>query len=57
MPFALDPFWHALLRLIPTRLLQEALAARPGVDARFIGSGETVSVTVTGVCWLTVNQD
>ncbi len=52
-----ETIWLNLLKAVPTYLLQHALAGRPGVSAKFIASGQSQTLTVTGVCWVTVNED
>ena len=49
--------WSKLLRAAPTCALQDAIVGRDGVRARFIGVGQSETVTVNGVCWLTINED
>jgi hypothetical protein len=49
--------WPRFLRLVPTRGLQAALASREGVRSEFVVSGETRTYSVTGVCWVTINED
>lgn len=53
----LEPVWLFLLRFAPTYALQYAMVGRVGVQARFIGPGQSETVTVEGVCWLTINED
>lgn len=54
---AIQWIWGYILRAAPTCALQDAMCGRPGVVARFIQSGEKFDLAVTGVCWVTVNED
>ena len=49
--------WYTLLKLFPTHALQSALGARAGVRSEFVKSGERRTYEVTGVCWVTINED
>lgn len=49
--------YRAVLRLVPTWALQEALGKRPAVQAEFIGPGKEKTFSVRGVCWVTISED
>lgn len=53
----MEPVWLWLLKAVPTYALQYALNTREGVTARFVLPEEKLTVTVEGVCWLTINED
>ena len=49
--------WSLVLRFAPTCSLQEAMMGRAGVDAKFVYPGEALDLSVSGVCWVTINHD
>tara|TARA_Y100000815_G_scaffold267619_1_gene287384 strand:+ start:208 stop:378 length:171 start_codon:yes stop_codon:yes gene_type:complete len=52
-----ERIWRSILAFVPTYGLQAALGERPGVTAHFILPGEKRSFDLSGVCWVTINED
>lgn len=50
-------FYRWLLALVPTWALQDALGERSGVRSAFLAPGESLTLELKGVCWVTINED